>query len=136
MARAAIEPGEGSVKGLKPPQTVPVFWIMPPASMILKASLMAAPKSELVIEGFSQMRMWRDLVPAGHVQRKKMGTKASVSLPAVMVRTPRSSDSLFSAVFSVKVRSSSMTSVSGPRGWWGETPGGSCMSGVDAMVVF
>ena len=97
-------------------------------------SLTAASRAELGIEGFIQISMWRDLARAGHVQRKKTGTKASEVSPAVMVRTPRSSDWPFSAVSWMWVRSSSMSSLRGPRGWFGETPGGSWLLGADVMV--
>ena len=102
--------------------------------MTMKASLTAVPRSESGIEGRIQMSMWRDLAPAGHVQRKNTGTKASVSSPAVTVRMPRSSDWPFSAVFWVKVRNSSMISLRGPSGWLGETPGGSWVLEVDVMM--
>ena len=74
------------------PQIATVFSTMPPASMTLKASLTAAPRAALGTEGFIQMSLWRDLAPAGQVQRKKRGTKAPELPPAVMVRMPRSSD--------------------------------------------
>ena len=68
--------------------------------------------------------------------RKKTGTRASEAFPAVMVVTPKSSEVPFSADSRVKSRSSSMSSVRGPSGWFGETPGGSWLLGVDVMVLF
>ena len=104
--------------------------------MTLKALLTAVPKASLGIEGFIQMSWWRDLAPAGHVQRKKTGTRASELSPATMVQTPRSSDSPFSVVSLIQVRRSSMSPLRGPSGWFGETPGGSWLLGGDVMMLF
>lgn len=81
------------------------------------------------------MGLWRDPAPAGHLQRKKTGTKASEGIPSCDSANIQVIDRPFLVVFWVWVRSLSINSLRGPSEWFGETPGGSRLLEAEVMLL-